>query len=175
MTMNDLSRPALLFAIQVATTRLRAALTLALIALSCNAAAQDTAGGIRYGVAPAMDCREIGKTAAKGSWVEANGSSVEFGAAVRARAIFSDPVATDMLHASMNGVGARTLALVETEDPQGGWHKVWEGTMQPPAPGFEQTCFEQRLPHKQLVQALRFTFRATAGQVDVNHAALLRR
>jgi hypothetical protein len=47
--------------------------------------------------------------------------------------------------------------------------------MQPPAPGFEQTCFEQRLPQKQVVQALRFTFRAAPGQVDINHAALLRR
>jgi hypothetical protein len=158
-----------------AMNRWRAALTLALIALSCTAAAQDTAGGIRYGVAPAMDCKDISKTAAKGSWVEANGSGVEFGATASARAIFSDPVATDTLHASMNGVGARALALVETQDAQGGWHKVWEGTMQPPAPGFEQTCFEQRLPQKQVVQALRFTFRAAPDQVELNHAALLRR
>jgi hypothetical protein len=154
---------------------LRAALTLALVTLSCTAVAQDTAGGIRYGVAPAMDCKDISKTAAKGSWVEANGSGVEFGATSTARAIFGDPVATDMLHASMNGVGARALALVETQDAQGGWHKVWEGKLQPPAPGFEQTCFEQQLPQKQVVQALRFTFRATPGQVDINHAALLRR
>jgi hypothetical protein len=157
------------------TLRLRAALTLALITLSCVASAQDAGGGIRYGVAPALDCKQVNKAAARGSWVEANGVATEFGAARTARLSFNDPVATDALHAMMNGVGARELALVETQDTKGGWHKAWEGHLPPPAPGFEQTCFETRLPQKQVVQALRFTFRMGPGQVDVNHAALLRR
>jgi hypothetical protein len=37
------------------------------------------------------------------------------------------------------------------------------------------TCYEQKLPQKRVVQALRFTFRSAPGQIDVNHAALLRR
>jgi hypothetical protein len=134
----------------------------------------------RHGAAPALDCKQLSKTAAKGSWVEANGIATEFSAtgssAIRiARLSFSNPVATDMVHATMNGVGARELALVEFQDAQGGWHKAWEGHLQPSAPGFEQTCFETPLPQKQVVQALRYTFRAGPGQVELNHAALLRR
>jgi hypothetical protein len=155
--------------------RLRAAFTLALITLSSAAAAQDTSGGIRYGVAPALDCKDVSKTAAPGSWVEANGIATEFGPTIRARVDFSNPVATDTFHAMMNGAGARALALVEIQDTKGSWQKAWEGTMQPPAPGFEQTCFEQKLPQKQVVQALRFTFRPAQDEVEVNHAALLRR
>lgn len=162
------------------TTRLRTVLTLALLTLSCAAQAQDAGGGIRYGVAPALDCNQLSKTAAQGSWVEANGVATEFsatesGAVSTARLSFNDPVATDTLHAAMNGAGARGLSLVEFMDADGGWHKAWEGHLQAPAPGFEPTCFETRLPQQQVVQALRFTFRATAGQVEVNHAALLRR
>lgn len=162
------------------TTRSRAGLTLALLTLSCAAPAQDTGAGIRYGAAPALDCNQLSKTAPQGSWVEANGVATEFsatesGAVSTARLSFSDPVATDTIHAAMNGEGARGLALVEILDVQGGWHKAWEGHLQAPAPGFEQTCFETRLPQQQVVQALRFTFRAAPGRVEVNHAALLRR
>ncbi|CAH0166493.1 hypothetical protein SRABI118_00892 [Massilia sp. Bi118] len=155
--------------------RLHAAFTLALISLSCTAAAQDTPGGISYGSAPVLDCREVSKIAARGNWAEANGVGTEFGAVRRANLRFSDPIATDTFHATMNGAGARALALVEIQDTKGAWHKAWEGKMQPPAPGFEQTCFEQKLPQKQVVQGLRFTFRSAPGQVEINHAALLRR
>jgi hypothetical protein len=159
MTMNLLSRPALL---------------LACLTLSCAATAQETSSGISYGIAPALDCKDVSKTAPQGNWVEANGVGTEFGAVRRANLSFSDPVATDTFHAMMNGAGARALALVEIQDAQGGWHKAWEGKMQPPAPGFEQTCFEQKLPQKQVVQGLRFTFRSAPGQIELNHAALLR-
>ena len=155
--------------------RLRAALALAVVTLSCTAAAQDTTGGIRYGAAPALDCKQISKVASKGSWVEANGVATGFGATRTARLSFSDPVATDKFHATMNGAGARELALVEVQDTKGDWHKAWEGKLSPPAPGFEQTCFESPLPRKQVVQGLRFSFRMAPGQVELNHAALLRR
>lgn len=162
-----------------AMRRLRAALPLVLIALSCAATAQDT-GGISYGSAPALDCRQLSKNAATGNWVEANGvgteySATEAGAILVSSLSFSDPVATDMLLAALNGTGARNLLRVELQDTKGNWHKAWEGKMQPPAPGFEQTCFEQQLPQKQLVQGLRFTFRNAPGRIEINHAALLRR
>jgi len=152
-------------------TRARTRLALVLMTLSCAAA--QAATGVRYGVAPALDCGQADKTAAQGRWVEANGVAVEGSPARRMSLNFDEPVATDTIHAAMNGVGARDLALVEVQDGNGGWHKAWEGRM--PAPGVEQTCFEQQLPTKQVVQALRFTFRAAEDQVEVNHAALLRR
>jgi hypothetical protein len=164
---------------------LRAACTLGLIALSCAATAQDTGAGVRYGAAPALDCKAISKTAAPGNWVETSSvatafSSTQSGSApssatAQVRLSFSNPVTTDMVHASMNAAGARGLALVEVQDTKGDWHKAWEGKMAPPAPGFEQTCFEQKLAQKQAVQALRFSFNPGPGQVEVNHAALLRR
>lgn len=161
------------------TKRLRAALALALAALACAAAAQD-GGGVAYGAAPALDCGQADKSAAQGSWVEPNGVATQFSAsgsgAIRMVSLsFGDPVATDMVHAAMNGVGARNLALVEFQDAQGGWHKAWEGRLRPPAPGAGPTCFETRLPQKQVVQGLRFSFRMAPGQVEINHAALLRR
>ena len=160
--------------------RLRAACTLALITLSCAAAAQDTNAGVRYGSAPALDCKAISKTAAPGNWVEPNGvatafSSTPSGATAQVSLSFNQPVATDVVHAAMNGAGARGLALVEVQDTKGEWHKAWEGRMTPPARGFEQTCFEQKLAQKQTIQALRFGFSPGPEQIEVNHAALLRR
>jgi hypothetical protein len=155
--------------------RLHAAFALALLTLSGAAAAQQASGGISYGISPAPDCKDVSRVAARGNWVEANGVGTEFGAVRRANLSFSNPVATDTFHAMMNGAGARALALVEIQDAQGSWHKAWEGKMQPPAPGFEQTCFEQKLPQKQVVQGLRFTFGPAPGQIELNHAALLRR
>jgi hypothetical protein len=160
MIMNRFSRPALLLACLTLTS-----------ALPCAAIAQDN--------------KAISKTAAAGNWVEANGvatafSSTQSGSAppsatAQVSLSFNQPVATDMLHATMNGAGARGLALVEVQDTKGDWHKAWEGKMTPPARGFEQTCFEQKLPQKQTVQALRFGFRPGPEQIDLNHAALLRR
>jgi hypothetical protein len=163
-----------------AMTRLRAALTLAPIALSFAAAGPASAdvqiqtgvSGMNYGTATAsaLACR----AGTAGSWLEANGVTVE-GAARRMSLTFSAPLATDTLRAAMNGAGARNLALVEIQGTDGVWHKAWEGQLAAPAPGFEPTCFEQRLPQKQMVQALRYTFRSAQDQVEVNHAALLRR
>jgi len=154
---------------------LRAACTLWLITLSCAATAQESTGGVRYGAAPALDCKAISKTAAPGKWIEANGVATAFSSTLQVRLSFNQTVSTDMVHASMNGAGARGLALVEVQDTNGGWHKAWEGKMLPPAPGFEQTCFEQKLAQKQAVQALRLSFRPAQEQIEVNHAALLRR
>ncbi|MFC5550863.1 hypothetical protein [Massilia aerilata] len=156
---------------------LHAALMVALMTLTCAAAAQDITSttAIRYGTTPALDCKQVSKTGAPGRWMEANGAAVEGIPTRRMRLSFNNPVATDMIHATMNGAGARELALVEVQDRKGDWQKVWEGEMMPPAPGFEQTCFEQQLPKKQVVQAMRFTFRSAQDEVEVNHAALLRR
>jgi hypothetical protein len=155
--------------------RLRAALSLALIALSSAASAQDTATGVRYGVAPAQDCKVGSKAAAQGGWIEANGVAIE-GPARRMKLSFNDRVTTDTMHVAMNKLGSRDLALVEIQDARGDWHKAWEGQLMQAAPGFDDVfCFEQQLPQKQVVQALRFTFRAAPGQVEVNHGALLRR
>jgi hypothetical protein len=159
-----------------AMNRLRAALTLALISLSCAANAQVVTTGVRYGVAPALDCKQTGKAAAQGSWIDANGVAVEGSPTRRMRLSFNDPVATDTIHVAMNKVGSRDLALVEIQDAKGGWHKAWEGQLLQAAPGFDEVyCFEQQLPQKQAVQALRLSFRAAPGQIEVNHAALLRR
>jgi len=174
MIMKHFSRPALLLV----------CLTLTL-SLSSTATAQDTSAGVRYGAAPALDCKQISKTAAPGKWVEPNGVATSFSSAQSGSAparstlqvslSFSQPVATDLLHAAMNGAGARGLALVEVQDTKGDWHKAWEGKMTPPAPGFEQTCFETPLAQKQVVQAMRFGFRPGPEQIELNHAALLRR
>jgi hypothetical protein len=160
MTLNTVFRPALL---------------LASLTLSCTVTAQVVTTGVRYGVAPALDCKQISKAAAQGSWMEANGVAVEGSPGRRMSLSFKEPIATDMIHATMNEVGSRDLALVETQGADGGWQKAWEGQLRPSAPGFEQTCFETRLPQKQVVQALRFTFRSAPGQIEVNHAAVLRR
>jgi hypothetical protein len=154
---------------------IRPALLLASLALSCAAAAEVVTTGVRYGVAPALDCKQISKAAAQGSWMEANGVSVEGSPGRRMSLSFKDPVATDMIHATMNEAGSRDLALVEIQDANGAWQTAWEGQLPPPAPGFGQVCFERRLAQKQVVQALRFTFRSTPGQIEVNHAAVLRR
>ena len=157
-----------------------AAAVLLLMALPCIADAGANARGVSYGAAPALDCRDISNTATPGNWQEGNGVTTAFtstpsGTMLQIRLGFEEPVATDMLHAAMNGTGARELALVEVEDTKGVWHKAWEGKLPPPAPGFEQTCFEQKLAQKQTVWGLRFTFRDAPGQIEINHAALLRR
>jgi hypothetical protein len=152
-----------------------APLALALMTLSCTAMAQGSSGGVRYGVAPALDCATISKTAARGSWVEPNGVGTEFGMMRLVRLSFSDPVATDTIRVAMNEVGFRDLALIDIEDTKGGWHTIWEGHMAATAPGFPRSCFESQFANKQIVQALRFTFRNAPGEIDVNHAALLRR
>lgn len=165
-----------------AMNTLRAALALAPIVLSLAAAPASavdqmrlSVSGVRYGIAPALDCNQTGKTAPQGSWVEANGAAVEGGPPRRVHLSFGEPVATDTFRTAMNGEGTRDLALVEFQGTDGAWHKAWEGELGAPNANFAQTCFEQRLPEKQVVQALRYTFRAGPGQVDLNHAALLRR
>jgi hypothetical protein len=154
---------------------------LALLALSFAATAPASAAGqvqwsvsgIKYGTPTlsALTC----KAGTAGSWVEANGAGVENGATRLMSLTFAPPLATDTIHATMNAAGSRHLALVELRAADGVWHKVWEGKLAAPAPGFEEVCFEQRLPQKQVVQALRFTFRPAQDEVEVNHAALLRR
>lgn len=156
---------------------------LALFALSFTATAPASAAdqmqirtgttSISYGTgtASAQACR----AGTAGDWLEANGSGVEGGEARRMSLIFSTSPATDTFRAAMNGAGARDLALVEIQGADGVWRKAWEGRLAAPAPGFEQTCFEQRLPQKQVVQALRFTFRRAQDEIQVDHAALLRR
>ena len=160
--------------------RLRAAFTLALITLSCAAAAPASASdqtqtsitGINYGTngASAQAC----KAGAAGNWIEANGAGVE-GPTRRMTLIFSTAPATDTIRAAMNGAGARDLALVEIQGADGVWRKAWEGQLPPLAPGFAQNCSEHRLPQKQVIQALRYTFRQAQDEVHVDHAALLRR
>lgn len=153
---------------------------LALLALSFAAAAPASAqmqiktgvGGISYGTngASAQACA----VGAAGNWIEANGSGVE-GQIRRMTLIFSSAPTTDTFRAAMDGAGARDLALVEIQGTDGVWRKVWEGRLPPPAPGFEQTCQEHKLPQKQVVQGVRYTFRQAQDEVHVNHAALLRR
>jgi hypothetical protein len=163
------------------TTRLRAGLTLALMAFFFAGAApagatgqiQVSGSGMVYGISTVqVQACQAGST---GNWVEANGVTVE-GAERRMSLTFSTPLATNTLHAAMNEAGARDLALVEFMDVDGVWRKAWEGQLDAPAPAFaQQTCYEHQLPQQQVVQALRFTFRAVPGRVEVNHAALLRR
>jgi hypothetical protein len=128
--------------------------------------------GINYGTATAS--AQACRAGTAGNWLEANGSGVE-GPNRRMSLIFSTAPATDTFRAAMNGAGARDLALVEIQGADGVWRKAWEGQLAAPAPGFEPTCFEQRLPQKQAVQALRFTFRQAQDEVHVDHAALLLR
>lgn len=159
--------------------RLRAAFTLALITLSCAATApasadqtQTSITGINYGTngASAQACR----AGTPGKWLEANGSGIE-GPGRRMTLSFSTAPTTDTFRAAMDGAGARNLALVEIQGADGGWRKVWEGRLPPPAPGFEQTCQEHKLPQKQVVQGVRYTFRQAQDEVHVDHAALLQR
>jgi hypothetical protein len=153
---------------------------LALLALSFAAAApafaagqtQTCITGINYGTngASAQACRP----GTAGNWVEANGAGVE-GPGRRMTLVFSTAPATDTIRSAMNGAGARDLALVEIQGSDGVWRKAWEGRVPPPAPGFEQTCQEHKLPQKQVVQGVRYTFRQAQDEVHVDHAALLRR
>jgi hypothetical protein len=164
--------------------RSRAAWALALTTLAIAAAApasaadqvRSSASGLGYGPSAATElaCKTSKLATAKDHWVEANGTSVEGGDTRRMTLIFSDPVTTDTFHAAMNDVSARELALVEIQDAKGSWSKAWQGRLPAPAPGFEQSCFEQKLAQKQAVKALRFSFRVAPGQIEVNHAALLR-
>jgi hypothetical protein len=152
----------------------RAACTVVLLCLSCGATAQGS--GIRYGVAPAQDCTVGSAAPAQGKRVDASGVAVEGGDVRRISVSFDEAVATDTIHVAMNEAGSRALALVEIQDGDGGWRKAWEGRLAAPAPNFsEVACFEPKLPQKQVVQALRLTFRDAPGQIDVNYAALLRR
>jgi hypothetical protein len=154
-------------------------LSFAFLALSFAAAApaaadqtQTSITGINYGTngASAQACR----AGTAGNWIEANGAGVE-GSSRQMTLIFSTAPTTDTFRAAMNGAGARNLALIEVQGTDGVWHKAWEGRMAPPAPGFEPTCYEQKLPQQLVLQGLRFTFRQAQDEIHVDHAALLRR
>ncbi len=155
-------------------------LALTLIALSFAAAqagAADqirlTGSGMSYGASTVL--MQACPTVNAVSWVQANGVAVE-NATRRMSLTFSEPLATDTYRAAMNAAASRDLARVEIAGVDGVWHKAWEGQVRPGAPGFDkQACFEQQLPQKQVMAALRFTFREAQDQVEVNHAALLRR
>jgi hypothetical protein len=152
----------------------------ALLALSFAAAApafaqmqiKTGAGGIAYGTngASAQACT----AGAAGDWIEANGAGVE-GPMRRMTLIFSAALTTDTFRAALNNAGSRDLALIEIQGADGVWRKAWEGQLPPLAPGFAQNCDEHRLPQKQVIQALRYTFRQAQDPVHVDHAALLRR
>jgi len=155
-------------------TRSRARLALVSMTLFCAATAQG-ATGVRYGVASALDCKQPGRIAPQGEWIEASGVAVEGSPGRRMSLGIDEPVATDAFRVALNGAGASDLSLVEIQGTDGVWHKAWEGQLGASGTRFAQTCFEQRLPTKQVVQALRLTFRAAEDEVEVNHAALLRR
>jgi hypothetical protein len=155
-------------------------LTLSLLALSfagqAPAAAEmqiktgDT--GINYGTngPSAQAC----KPGTAGNWTEANGASIE-GPGRRMTLVFSTAPSTDTFRAALNNAASRDLALIEIQGADGVWRKAWEGQLPPLAPGFAQNCDEHRLPQKQVIQALRYTFRQAQDEVHVDHAALLRR
>jgi hypothetical protein len=156
----------------------------ALLALSFAAAAtasaastvriQSGVSGVHYGTSP--ETAQACQAGNGGNWIEADGVAIESGDQRKMSLSFSTPLITDTFHAAMNLAGWRDLALIEFQDRDGGWQKVWEGRMAAPAPGFSQeTCVEHRLPQKQVMQALRFTFRNGPDDIQVNHAALLGR
>jgi hypothetical protein len=155
-------------------------LTLSLLVLSfaatapASAAGQTQTGitGINYGTngASAQACR----AGAAGNWLEANGSGVE-GPGRRMTLSFSTAPTTDTFRAALNDAASRDLALIEIQGADGVWRKAWEGQLPPLAPGFAQNCSEHRLPQKQVIQALRYTFRQAQDTVQVDHAALLSR
>jgi hypothetical protein len=155
-------------------------LSFAFLALSFAAAAPASAQmqiktgdtGISYGTngPSAQACRP----GTAGDWLEANGSGVE-GPGRRMTLIFSTAPTTDTFRAALNDAASRDLALIEIQGADGVWRKAWEGQLPPLAPGFAQNCDEHRLPQKQVIQALRYTFRQAQDAVQVDHAALLRR
>jgi hypothetical protein len=165
--------------------RVHTALPLALSALLLGAAipanaageVRSSANGLYYGPSAATEtaCKASKLAAAADRWIEANGVSVETGDKRRLQLIFIPELSTDAFHIAMNEAGSNGLALVEIQDADGGWRKVWEGQMPPPAAGFGRVCLERQLEKKQVVRALRFTFRNEPGGIEVNHAALLRR
>lgn len=148
-------------------------------AIPANAAGEvrSSANGLNYGPSAATEtaCKASKLATAADRWIEANGVSVETGDWRRLQLSFIPGVSTDAFHIAMNEGGSSALALVEIQDADGGWRKVWEGQMPAPAAGFGQACFERQLEKKQVVRALRFTFRNGRGGIDVNHAALLGR
>jgi hypothetical protein len=155
-------------------------LSFALLAFSFATAAPASAAdqtqtsitSINYGTngASAQACRP----GTAGNWLEANGTSVE-GPIRRMTLIFSAAPTTDTFRAALNDAASRDLALIEIQGADGVWRKAWEGQLPPLAPGFAQNCDEHRLPQKQVIQALRYTFRQAQDPVHVDHAALLRR
>lgn len=160
--------------------RLHAAFSLALLTLAGAAVPASAAdqiqpgpGAMRYGPSAATDL--ACKLGTAGNWLEANGAGVEWSGARRVNAMFGAPIATDTFRVAMNEAAVRALALVEYQTTDEVWHKVWEGQMPAPTPGFKPTCSEYRQPQKQMVKALRFTFRPTEEAIELNHAALLRR
>jgi hypothetical protein len=185
MTSNDVSRPALLLACLAmlgACSRLDAGQDLA---SGAEAIQRQLAGsgevqvssGIHYGAmdAPAPECQAGETAAAAGEWIEASGSSVEFHGGRRLTLSFGGPLAADTLRASLNRAGVNALDTVEFSDGRGAWHKIGEGPLRIPAEGrCGQVWLTQQLGHRQIVQAVRFTFRAGPGEVGVGNAALLR-
>jgi hypothetical protein len=155
-------------------------LSFAFLALSFATAApasaadqtQTSISGINYGTngASAQAC----KAGTAGNWLEANGSGVE-GPGRRMTLSFSTAPTTDTFRAALNNAASRDLALIEIQGADGVWRKAWEGQLPPLAPGFAQNCSEHRLPQKQVIQALRYTFRQAQDEIHVDHAALLRR
>jgi hypothetical protein len=173
MTLNDVSRPTLLLAcltLLCACSRLDAGQELA-------SGAVRVSSGIHYGAAdaPASECRVGEPAVAAGLWIDASGSSVEFYGGRRLSLSFGGPLAADSLRASLNRAGVNALDTVEFQDGKGAWHKVGEGPLRVPADGkCELVAFEQQLGRREIVQAVRFTFRAGPGEVGVGNAALLR-
>lgn len=133
--------------------------------------------GIHYGTMeePALECRVGEAGTADGQWIDASGSSVEFYGGRRLTLSFGGQLAADTLRASLNRAGVNALDTVEFQDGRDTWHKVGEGPLRVPAEGrCDQVWFAQPLGRKQVVQAVRFTFRAGPGEVGVGNAALLR-
>jgi hypothetical protein len=173
MTLNDASRPALLLAslaMLCACSRLD---------MGHNPAAGEVqvSSGIHYGAMeePAPECRVGENGTADGQWIDASGSSVEFYGGRRLTLSFGGQLAADTLRASLNRAGVNALDTVEFADGKGTWHRVGEGPLRVPAEGrCDQVWFAQQLGRQQIVQAVRFTFRAGPGEVGVGNASLLR-
>lgn len=99
----------------------------------------------------ALDCKAISKTAAPGNWVEANGVATAFSSTQSGSAPSG---ATAQVRLSFSHPVTADMV-----------HASMNGA----------GALGLKLAQKQAVQALRFSFNPGPGQVELNHAALLRR
>lgn len=173
MTLNDVSRSALLFAsLSLATTWSKAD------------PAQDAARNIENARRDAETTQRalarlpaactVGTAVhAKGKWVVAPKAAPEPGQPYTMVQTFESAISTGAVRAALNRAAVRVLEKVETRDAQGKWLDAGPVTVHEAPAGCDYVWLQQDLGGQRQVGALRYTLRRSEEPATVANAAIL--